>query len=304
MATISGGTTIHGFAEVARGIYLEGLIFDHRRDTIWYSDVIAGGVHGLGNDGRTHVLDAERMWTGGLLVNTDGAILSSGVGGIRWNDPDDGGRGGWLLGEIDGVPINGVNEMVPDGAGGIVFGTIDLASILVGQPTRPSALYRLSKDGAVTLLAADMGLANGIVRSADGARLFCNSTFDGAYAFAIAADGSLHDRTQLLDKPDCDGMAIDAEGMLWVTGFRSGALTRMHPDGTVIEEVPTPAEAITQVRFGGVDLTDVYITAVPGDGGDDLAEGRMPTEQRSVLYRGRSRVPGLPVAPPAFALAE
>jgi sugar lactone lactonase YvrE len=293
-------TTIDGFAEVARGVYLEGLIFDHARDTIWYSDVIAGGVHGLSRHGDTTTLDAERMWTGGLLVTGDGAVLSSGVGGIRWNDPDTG-RSGWLLNEIEGVAINGINEMVPDGAGGIVFGTLDLESILAGRPTRPSSLYRLTAAGEVIHLADDMGLANGIMLSADGRMLFCNSTFDGVYAFDIASDGSLQARRRVLEKPDCDGLALDAEGMLWVTGFRSSAITRIAPDGTVIETIATPADAITQVRFGGADMREVTITSVPAEGGDDLAEGKLPSERRSVLYRGRSNVPGLRIAPPQFS---
>jgi hypothetical protein len=61
---------------------------------------------------------------GGVLVNEDGSVLSSGPGGIMWNNPDTG-KSGWLLREIDGNPINGINEMIPDGTGGIDFGTSD-----------------------------------------------------------------------------------------------------------------------------------------------------------------------------------
>ena len=34
-----------------------------------------------------------------------------------WNNPDTG-KSGWLLDKLEGKPINGVNELVPDGTGG------------------------------------------------------------------------------------------------------------------------------------------------------------------------------------------
>src|SRR5579862_5406122 len=111
------------FEQVASGIYLEGLSVDYKRDVVWYSDVIAGGIHGVRPDGRkVGSFNEGRMWTGGIMMNEDGAVLSSGQGGIMWNDPDSG-RSGWLLTTIEGKPINGINEMMPDGTGGIFFGT-------------------------------------------------------------------------------------------------------------------------------------------------------------------------------------
>ena len=88
------------FEKVTSGIYLEGLAIDHFRGAIWYSDVIAGGIHG-----------------------------------IMWNNPETGACG-WLLNEIEGRPVNGINEMVPDGTGGIYFGTNDIENVIRSQPTQ------------------------------------------------------------------------------------------------------------------------------------------------------------------------
>src|ERR1041384_4042326 len=77
------------FEKVASGIYLEGLAIDYRRDVIWYSDVIAGGIHGVKPDGtKVATFNEGRMWTGGIMVNDDGSVLSTGEGGIMWNNPD------------------------------------------------------------------------------------------------------------------------------------------------------------------------------------------------------------------------
>jgi sugar lactone lactonase YvrE len=297
-------TSEEGFTRLAAGIYLEGLAVDYKRSVIWYSDVIAGGIHGVSMDGAPVAsFNTQRMWTGGILLNDDGAVLSSGAGGIMWNQPDTG-ASGWLVQEIDGKPINGINEMMSDGTGGIYFGTVDIEQIIKGQPTRPASIYRLTADRKVLLVAGELGFVNGIMLSADRKQLYYNDTFDSTYAFAVLPDLTLSNRRRLIEKVDCDGMALDAEGTLWITGFRSGEITRVRTDGSREAPVATPAGAITQVRFGGTDMRDVYFTSVAADGGDSLAVGIQPTEKRSFLYRTRSRVPGMPIPPTRFRVEE
>lgn len=292
MAEMSVRNGVSETVEIIRGLYLEGLAVDTARELIWYSDVIAGGVHAVRPDGTpVFTLNPDRKWTGGVMLNQDGAVLSSGAGGIMWNHPEDG-TGGWLISEVDGVPLMGVNEMTPDGHGGIYFGSVDVEQIEKGEPPRPASLYHLSADRKARLVAGPLGFTNGIMRSLDGARLFYNDTFDATYVFDIRGDGSLGPRRKLLDKDDCDGMALDADGNLVITGYKSGALTRMTPAGEVLDPIEVPAEAITQVRYGGSDLRDIYMNCVPLDAGDGLAVGEAPTGQRSFLLRGRVEKPG------------
>ena len=42
----------------------------------------------------------------------------------------------WLLNCVDGTPINGIDEMAPDDAGGIYCGTADLDAIIKGERKR------------------------------------------------------------------------------------------------------------------------------------------------------------------------
>ena len=278
------------FEKLASGIYLEGLAVDFARDVIWYSDVIAGGVHGVTPKGdKVASFNTSRMWTGGVLIDEGGAVLSSGQGGIMWNDPDTG-KSGWLIDTIDGAPINGVNEMIPDGSGGIYFGTVDIEMIEKGQPPRPAAIYRLTTDGEVKLMAQGLGFANGIMVSPDRKKLYYNDTFDSTYAFDILPDMSLTNRRKLLEKFDCDGMTLDVNGNLLLTGFRSGFLVRITPDGTALPQFDTPAPAITQVRFGGTDVRDIYFTSVPADGGDTLKEGGEITAREFFFIAGARKL--------------
>lgn len=290
------------FEKIAEGIYLEGLAVDHERNVVWYSDVIAGGIYGVKPDGRKVAsFNVGRMWTGGCLMNDDGSVLSSGPGGIKWNHIETG-RSGWLLHEIDNNVINGINELVPDGTGGIFFGTNDIEMIEKGQATRPTALYRLTAEREVIRLAADVNFSNGIIYDAKRQKFYCSDTFNVAWVWDVEDDLSLNNRRVLLDKKDCDGMAMDAEGNLWITGFRSpGTIVRISPTGTLLPPIETPPGSTTQIRFGGSDVRDFFINVVPSDGGDSLKEGK-PLNGASYLYRGRSAAPGTPIGPASFKL--
>jgi sugar lactone lactonase YvrE len=295
--------TTGGFVAIAKGLYLEGLAYDGQRDVLWYSDVVAGGIHGVAPDGQAvGSFNQGRMWTGGILLNADGAVLSSGMGGIMWNNPDSS-ASGWLLREIDGQPINGVNEMIPDGTGGIFFGTVDLENIAKGKPPRPVAIYRLTVEGEVIQLADGLGFTNGMMLSADGKQLFCNESFDATYVFDVKLDYRLSNRRMFFKKADCDGMAFDEDGVLWITGFTSSAISRIDAAGIAHAAWPTPGGAVTQIRFGGADRQDVYIATVAADGGENLKAGEMPNIAKSVIYRGRSDVPGMLIPTTRFDLS-
>ncbi|MET1755668.1 SMP-30/gluconolactonase/LRE family protein [Novosphingobium sp. RD2P27] len=291
-----------GFEKLATGTYLEGLAIDHEREVIWYSDVIGGGLHGVKPDGtKVASLNPERMWTGGVLMNADGSVLSTGQGGIMWSNPETG-KSGWLLDRIEGEPVNGINEMVPDGKGGLFFGTLDIEMVIAGQQTKRTQIYRLSASNELTKVAEDIGFSNGIMFDQQRRRFYCNDTFHCTWAFDVADDFTLSNRQRFLAKEDADGMALDAEGNLWVTGFRSNYFTRLAPDGTELPRYETPDGSNTQLRFGGADMCDVFFTSVPADGGDTLKEGGEIAEQNSFLLRGRSPTPGMRIEPVRFKL--
>lgn len=290
------------FEKIAAGLYLEGLAVDHARNVIWYSDVIGGGIHGVKPDGTAACSFNEgRKWTGGVMMNADGCVLSTGEGGIMWNDPDTG-KSGWLLERLDGKPINGINEMMPDGTGGIFFGTNDIEMVIQGAQPRPTEIWRLTADRDLIKLADGIGFSNGIIFDAVRKRFYCNDTFTGTWAFDVTEDLRFENRELFLEKEDADGMSLDIEGNVWITGFRSNFATRMSPAGQRLADYTTPAGSITQLRFGGTDGRDVYFNSVPSDGGDTLKEGGEITQTNSFLFKGRSEVPGLKIAPARFVI--
>jgi sugar lactone lactonase YvrE len=279
------------FHEVTRGFYLEGLLVDG--EDIWFTDVTVGGVQ---NARTGEVLLPDRTMIGGLLLNQCGALLVAGAGDIAWGRPGSD-ESGVLAGGFDGV-----NEMRPDGAGGMVFGTIDLPAILQGRKPGPSTIRRLAADGTLTTLAEGLAFANGLSLSADGGTLFFNESFAASRAFPVGPDFALGPMRTMADKYDCDGMALDAAGNVWISGFASGELLCLAPDGTQLARLDLPGKACTNLRFGGADMRDLYVTIVDPAAAQALAEGRPLTERGSVLYRTRAPVAGAPIARTDFRL--
>ena len=70
-----------------------------------------------------------------------------------------------------------------------------------------------------------------------------------------------------------DGMAVDADGGVWVAMYFGSAVHRYDPNGTLTEVIELPVRKVTSVCFGGRDLRDLYITtARAGLTADELIE--------------------------------
>lgn len=273
------------FDEIARGVYLEGLCADAR--SVWVADPIAGGVRRFTEDGAAGAWLADRRWIGSLLRGPGDIVLVSGEDGIVLLDAATGGCEPFVMAS------GGANEMVADVSGAVWFGGSDIPAIAAGRPTKPVSLHRREPDGRVVALAHDLRFSNGVALSPDGRTLYHNETFVGTSAYAIGPDGSLGEARRLLDKPDCDGLAVDADGTLWITGFETAAIMRLRTDGAPLDPLPIPGGGATSVRFGGSDLRTLYVTTVEEGAAMKLAAGIWPKEPTSILLRARSDVAGL-----------
>ncbi len=57
-----------------------------------------------------------------------------------------------------------------------------------------------------------------------------------------------------------DGLAVDAEGCVWVALHGGWGLRRYSPDGELMGVVDLPVSRVTSCCFGGDDLRDLYVT--------------------------------------------
>jgi sugar lactone lactonase YvrE len=89
-----------------------------------------------------------------------------------------------------------------------------------------------------------------------------------------------------------DGAAVDALGNYYVAMFEGRRICKFAPDGTLLAEIPTPAQCPTMPCFGGEDLKTLYLTTARH--GRSAAELAQFPASGSVFFT-RVDTPGLPV---------
>lgn len=288
------------FELIASGFGLtEAPMFDSRG--LWFSDMAVGGLRCLRSDGRVDAWFADRKMIGGIVMNRGGALLCSGSGGLVWFDPATESTG-TLLDSINDEPIGGINDMIADVRGRLYFGTVDHPSMFRGEPLGPGGLYRLDPDGQVTMLHGGLRFSNGFGISPDGTKLYHNDSSVGTRVFELAPDGSLGRDAFLIEDGDCDGLAVDQDGGVWIAKIGAGSIVRVTPNGATDFEVSVPGGHVTSLCFGGADGRDLYVsTAAPG-AGEAVMRQSSPPELTASVYKARSDVVGVPRACAAFRL--
>ncbi len=171
-----------------------------------------------------------------------------------------------LVGEYAGKLLNGPNDVWvrPDGA--LYFTDPFYDRPWWTHHTLPQDgqhVYFLSSDRRrLVRVAGDLEKPNGIIGTPDGKTLYVADIGAGrTYRYDSAPDGSLTGKT-LVAEHGSDGMTLDAEGNLYLTG--DGVLV-LDGEGRQIEHIPVPDERWTSnVSFGGKDRQTLFITASTG----------------------------------------
>jgi sugar lactone lactonase YvrE len=266
---------------------------------VWFTDLLQGGVHCLAPDGTVDVFLPERHHVGGLAVNADGRIICGGPGGLVWLDPTTG-TSGVLLDAICGEPFTGVNDFIPDGMGGLYFGTLSKGADYSQEP-QLTQLYRIDATRQVTKLADGLKFSNGLGLSPDGRRLYHVESLLGVFVYDVLADGTLANKALFSAREDGDGLAVDAQGGVWIAHFASSEIARYRCDGSLDRRVAMPHKAVSSIAFGGPDWRDLYVTTAGNHGIEALFTGQLPPCEAS-LFHAWSDIPGVPVAVTRFAL--
>lgn len=129
-------------------------------------------------------------------------------------------------------------------------------------------VYRLSKDGKVTLLTTKMARPNGIAFSPDYKTLYVAQSDPNAAiwnAFPVEEDGTLGEPKRLFDatkwtgtRPGLpDGLKVDVNGILWATG--PGGVLVLSPEGKYLGRLNT-GQRTANCAFGE-DGSTLFICA-------------------------------------------
>jgi sugar lactone lactonase YvrE len=166
------------------------------------------------------------------------------------------------------------NDMVVDALGRAWVGNFGY-DLMAYQHPEPTSLIRIDPDGTATPDGRDLLFPNGTVISNDESTLIVAETVGRRLtAFTIAANGSLSDRRTWADFDAAatrqatgapvlpDGIALDAEGCLWVADALSGRVLRVAEGGGIKDEIETGTGAFA-CMLGGDDGTTLFICAAP-----------------------------------------
>jgi gluconolactonase len=123
-------------------------------------------------------------------------------------------------------------------------------------------VYHLSPDyKKLTRVADDLQQPNGIIGTPDGKKLYVADIGAGkTYEYAINEDGTLSNK-RLFCNMGSDGMTIDNEGNVYLTGR---GVTVFDKGGKKIEQIEVPERWTANVCFGGKDRKTLFITASKG----------------------------------------
>lgn len=170
-----------------------------------------------------------------------------------------------LVKEYQGKALNGPNDVWVRPDGGLYF-TDPFYKRPWWQhdkmPQDGQHVYFLSADRSKFIRVVDsLKQPNGIIGTPDGKTLYVADIGAGkTYKFDIQPDGTLANKT-LFCELGSDGMTIDADGNLYLTG--RGVIV-FNKEGVKIEQIDVPERWTANVCFGGRDKRTLFITASEG----------------------------------------
>ena len=129
-------------------------------------------------------------------------------------------------------------------------------------PQGTEQVYFLSADRkTLKRVTTDLIQPNGITGTPDGKTLYvADIKANKTYAYNIQPDGTLTNK-RLHCELGSDGMTIDADGNLYLTGK---GVTVLDKSGNKMGNIPVPESWTANVSFGGKDHQTLFITASKG----------------------------------------
>jgi sugar lactone lactonase YvrE len=248
----------------------EGPRWDHRKGLLAWVDILGGHVHLTDPDSAATTTMPVGGDVGALALHGDDAyLLAIRNGFARFSDSG--------VGKFQTVfddPELRMNDANVDPAGRFVAGSM-------ARDSRPGAgaLYQRDVDGSVRTLFDGVTISNGLAWSSEGDRMYyVDSGLHGIDVMSYDLEsGDVSQRRRWVDIPAADGtpdgIAIDAEGCLWVALWGGGKVRRYAPDGQVVGEVELPVPRVTACAFGGPDLDRLFITTAAVGRGESIDDG-------------------------------
>jgi sugar lactone lactonase YvrE len=239
----------------------EGPVWDADAGVLRWVDLLGGAVQSWDPATGEHERIEHPGTLGAVIPRRGrGPLIAAGRELVALEE--DGTFGPTLLTLDPDLPDNRQNDCRCDAAGRLWAGTMSSA---VGTPGRGS-VYRIGADLEPQRAIAATTISNGIGWDpADRWMYFIDSATYSLDAFEFdAASGALGERRTVatIDKAEGlpDGLAVDAEGGIWVAMFGGGRVNRYAPDGRLDRVLRLPFRNPTCPAFGGAGMETFFIT--------------------------------------------
>ncbi|KAB8164633.1 SMP-30/gluconolactonase/LRE family protein [Streptomyces sp. 3MP-14] len=282
---------------------------EHGEGPVWFDgwgglrwvDMLAGDVLALRADGavdRAHVgqvaaLLRPRRAGGTLFALERGFATLPGTGDASWDGLHRGATPKEWGPELWSDPGLRLNEGGCDPQGRLWCG-----SMAYDEGPGRGRVYRLDPDGTAVEAAAfgQVTISNGLGFSPDGSlAYYVDSATRRIDVLDHDPERGPHGRRPLVQLPDGvgdpDGLAVDAEGHLWVALWGGGAVHRYAPDGALAGVVELPVPRVTACAFGGPGLTTLFVTT------SRLATDTAAHPSAGAVFAAEVGVAGLPTLP-------
>jgi len=251
----------------------ESPVWDAGRQALYFVDIKGRVLHRFAPRTGDHDVWPVSEDIGCIARAVGGGFVAGMRTGV-WRLDERGRQIAKLADNPEDVATSRFNDGGVDPRGRFWVGTLD-------EPKRGGAahLYRLDNRGLVAVTAGLL-TSNGLAFSPDGRTMYHADTPRFAvyrYDYDVTTGAAENRRifVQLdpngADRGRPDGAAVDVEGCYWTALYEGSRVHRYDPDGALMAQYPAPARRPTMPRFGGPDLTTLYLTsavdpadAVPG----------------------------------------
>jgi len=248
--------------------YCEGIVFD-RAGLGYVSDTQHGKIYTVTTDGKTAVWAStpapnghKVLADGTHLVCDKGAVLLLSADGRKIRD---------AAAECDGKPLRAPNDLSIDPKGGFYF--TDPGGSDVKNPI--GTVHYVDPQGKVHLVASGLAFPNGIVLRPDGGTLVVGeSGHNRVLVYPVLSPGKVGAQKVFATLPAKqgdqidnapDGMALDADGNLFVAHYGMHTVQVLSPDGKLLRSYPGGNLTTSNVAFGGPAMDQLYVTGALAD---------------------------------------
>ena len=230
---------------------------------VFFTDQPNNSIWKYGNDGKLTLFAEGKGRSNGMYFDKKGNLLTCADEQNQiWSISPDGKAENILLKDFNGKKFNGPNDLWVDGKGGIYFTDPYYQRdywIRKHPEIEGEKVYYLPPGQTQAIMVSDkLEKPNGIAGTSDGKYLYvADIGGDKTYRFTIGANSALTEQ-QLFTAQGSDGMTLDDEGNVYLTGK---GVSIFNPKGEKIGWIDIAEPWTANVCFSGKNRDVLFITA-------------------------------------------